>query len=165
MPEAKIIPALALIRDRRLNGEPRAKTIRAFSFLRGERRADTEPVARGIKRPAQRSDCINGPRPCPWVSCEYHLYLDVNHRNGSLTINFPDLEPWELPATCALDVALGGARTLSEVGDVIGLSRERVHQIEEEAKAKLRAVEEPATEGELSAMTLFEQAREDGGKR
>ena len=80
--------------------------------------------------PASRSACRGGPRPCPLVSCRYHLYLDVDPRNGSLKLNFPELQPWELPCSCALDVAEDGGVTLDVVGEHMGLTRERARQIE-----------------------------------
>ena len=70
------------------------------------------------RRPKVRSECENGERPCPFVSCKYHLYLDVNPETGSIKLNFPDSEVWELEETCALDVAmrgLNGIETLSEI--------------------------------------------------
>ena len=39
-------------------------------------------------RPKLRSECATGPRPCLFVSCKYHLYLDVNPRTGSVKLNF-----------------------------------------------------------------------------
>jgi hypothetical protein len=80
--------------------------------------------------PPSRSACRGGPRPCPLVSCRYHLYLDVDPRNGSLKLNFPELEPAELPCSCALDVADDGGVTLDVVGLHMGLTRERARQIE-----------------------------------
>jgi hypothetical protein len=50
-------------------------------------------------RPATRADCvaggINEARPCPWVGCVHHLYLDVSPM-GSIKFNFPDVSPEEL---------------------------------------------------------------------
>jgi hypothetical protein len=86
-------------------------------------------------RPRTRGDCLPGGcnevRPCPWVSCRYHLYLDVQV-NGSILINYPDQEPGQVQHSCALDVAERGALTLDEVGKILRLSRERVRQICEE---------------------------------
>lgn len=81
-------------------------------------------------RPRYRSDCFEGTRPCIFVSCKYHLYLDVNPRSGSVKLNFPDKELWELAETCALDVADRGGVTLEEVGEIMNLTRERVRQVE-----------------------------------
>ena len=83
-----------------------------------------------IPRPRSRKECQHGIRPCPFVSCRHHLYLDVNQKRGSLKLNFPDLEVWELPETCALDVADRGGMTLEEVGEIMNLTRERIRQLE-----------------------------------
>ncbi|MFB6263923.1 MAG: sigma factor-like helix-turn-helix DNA-binding protein [Bradymonadaceae bacterium] len=89
-------------------------------------------------RPSKREDCRLGERPCPFVSCKYHLYLDVNPRTGSIKLNFPDLEVWELPETCALDVAERGGMTLEEVGELLNLTRERIRQVESKGIDKIR---------------------------
>ena len=34
--------------------------------------------------------CQQDHRPCPWVACKHHLYLDVNPETGSIKMNFPD---------------------------------------------------------------------------
>jgi Sigma-70, region 4 len=89
-----------------------------------------------VDRPRVRGDCLEGPRPCPFVSCKWHLYLDVR-RSGSLQLNFPDLEPDQLKETCALDVAdRGSETTLDEIGALMNVTRERIRQIE--AKAGIR---------------------------
>lgn len=89
-------------------------------------------------RPLTRADCIRGPRPCPWVSCRYHLYLDYYPRYKKIRLNFPNLHVWEMRETCALDVADLGHKQLQAVGDVLGITRERVRQIEVAAILKLR---------------------------
>lgn len=94
-------------------------------------------------RPKTRGECTelgrHGDRPCPWVGCKYHPYLDVNPETGTIKINFPDQEPWEINETCALDVADRGGVTLEEVGEILNLTRERVRQIEVRGTAKLRS--------------------------
>ncbi|MFZ5894690.1 MAG: sigma factor-like helix-turn-helix DNA-binding protein [Myxococcota bacterium] len=64
---------------------------------------------------------------CTQVSCRYHLA-------------HPDRDGRPLNATrdCALAVANEGPHTLEEIAQVLGLTRERVRQIEESAIAKLR---------------------------
>ena len=91
-------------------------------------------------RPKSRADCGTGPRPCPYVSCKYNLYVDVNPRTGSVKMNFPDKELWELSETCALDVADRAGITLEEVGVIMNLTRERVRQLEMRGLAKLRVI-------------------------
>ena len=83
-------------------------------------------------------------RPCIHVSCRHNLYLDVNDSTGSIKLNFPDREVWELPETCALDVADRGGITLEEVGEIMGLTRERIRQLETRGLAKLKALDQIA---------------------
>ena len=100
------------------------------------------------ERPQTRAECQHGPhaeRPCPFVSCKHHLYLDVNDRTGSIKLNFPDLEVWELPETCALDIADRGGITLEEVGEIMNLTRERIRQLETRGLAKLQGLSEIAS--------------------
>ena len=85
---------------------------------------------RGYWRPKTRGDCANVARPCPYVSCKYHLFIDVNQQTGSIKLNFPDLEVWDLKQSCALDVAMQGGATLEEVGEILNLTRERIRQVE-----------------------------------
>jgi hypothetical protein len=91
-------------------------------------------------RPTHRIDCADGPRPCPFVSCKYHLYLDVSPRTGSIKVNFPDLEVWDMPHSCALDVADIGGATLEDVGSILNLTRERIRQLEVKALGRLEVV-------------------------
>lgn len=65
-----------------------------------------------IERPKTRADCVDIPRPCPWIGCRHHLFLDVKH-NGNIRkwVDCDDEDVAEvlcmMPATCALDVAEG----------------------------------------------------------
>jgi hypothetical protein len=92
------------------------------------------------EKPRLRSECADGPRPCPYVSCKYHLYIDVSARTGAIKLNFPDLEVWDLGESCALDVADRGGTTLEDVGAIMNLTRERIRQVEVKALAKLEAL-------------------------
>jgi hypothetical protein len=98
------------------------------------------PEMDDIERPRQRSECSDAPRPCPFVSCKHHLFLDVSARTGAIKLNFPDLEVWEMTETCALDVADRGGTTLEEVGAIMNLTRERIRQVEVKGLAKLAAL-------------------------
>lgn len=95
-----------------------------------------------LQRPRIRAECMNGPRPCLFVSCKHNLYLDVNPETGSIKLNFPDKEIWELEYTCALDVAEKGGITLEEVGEIMNLTRERIRQVETRGLMKLREATE-----------------------
>jgi hypothetical protein len=94
------------------------------------------------EKPKSRSECAEGARPCPFVSCKHHLFLDVSARTGAIKLNFPDLEVWEMNETCALDIADRGGTTLEEVGAIMNLTRERIRQVEVKALAKLDALDE-----------------------
>jgi hypothetical protein len=127
------------IRRRRRRTRPRSKTIAMKRLTREELRVGAlmyPPV--DIPRPTTRDECRNEARPCPWVACKHHLYLDINPETGSIKINFPDLEPWELQHTCALDVAERGGITLEEVGEIMNLTRERIRQVEVRGLLKLK---------------------------
>jgi hypothetical protein len=91
-------------------------------------------------KPRTRAECTEGPRPCPFVSCKHHLYIDVSPRTGAIKLNFPDLEVWDLGESCALDVADRGGTTLEDVGAIMNLTRERIRQVEVKALAKLEAL-------------------------
>lgn len=91
-----------------------------------------------IRLPMTRGDCVDAERPCPFVSCKHHLYLDVSPRTGSIKLNFPDLEPWELEHSCALDAADRGGLTLEEAAERMNITRERLRQLEVKAFVSLR---------------------------
>jgi hypothetical protein len=93
-------------------------------------------------KPRTRAECADGPRPCPYVSCQHHLFLDVSARTGAIKLNFPDLEVWDMNETCALDVADRGGTTLEDVGAIMNLTRERIRQVEVKALAKLEALKD-----------------------
>ena len=117
----------------------RSKTIPAKKLTREElQMAEILAPYNAIPRPRSRLECKGGPRPCPYVSCRHHLYLDVNPEKGSLKLNFPDLKVWEMPETCSLDVAENGGLTLEEVGEILNLTRERIRQVEVRGLLKLK---------------------------
>ena len=121
--------------------------------LSGEVDPEEQELLRSVEasRPRTRADCINGPRPCLFVSCKHNLYLDVNPETGSIKLNFPHLEPWEMVESCSLDVAERGGITLEEVGTIVNLTRERVRQVEVRATTKLRLL---SSNGDLGPINL-----------
>ncbi len=134
-----------ITREQRRSRRKRAIRARTISVKRMTKR-ELElgrmlyPESEDVERPAQRSDCVGGERPCPFVSCKHHLYLDVSARTGAIKLNFPDLEVWDMSETCALDVADRGGTTLEEVGAIMNLTRERIRQVEVKGLAKLAAL-------------------------
>lgn len=129
-------------RSRKRSG-PRKKTIAVKSLTKNVIRAGWaelggKPSEASIPaRPRTWGECrVTNARPCPWVSCKYHLYLDVDPDTGSIILNHPDLEPWELRHTCALDVSSYGGITLEDAGEILNITRERVRQIEVRAMTR-----------------------------
>jgi hypothetical protein len=98
-----------------------------FPLIEGER----------YHRPRTRGDCADGIRPCPWVSCRHHLYLEVR-RTGFIALNFPDLEPGDMKETCSLDVADRGPHTALATGAALGLSKPSAIAIEAQACERAR---------------------------
>jgi hypothetical protein len=149
-------PALETQGAAALDAEPAITREQRRSRRKREVRARTISVKRMTKReleigrllypendyekPRTREECLDGPRPCPYVSCKHHLYLDVSARTGAIKLNFPDLEVWDLGESCALDVADRGGTTLEDVGAIMNLTRERIRQVEVKALAKLEAL-------------------------
>ena len=133
-------------------GRRRSKTMSRKEIARELRRQrafglidpELDAVIREIdsSRPRSRAECAGAQRPCMFISCKHHLYLDVNPSTGSIKLNFPDKEVWELDETCALDVADRGGITLEEVGTIMNLTRERIRQVETRGLLKLRAIAE-----------------------
>jgi len=98
-------------------------------------------------RPRTRSECADGlERPCPWVSCRYHLLLDVAE-DGRLYVT-QDLDEgdeddiakvlFRMPETCALDVAERGANNFVSIGRLLNVSKQRVEQVQVRALARIR---------------------------
>lgn len=109
----------------------RARSISTLRLARSELEAGRrEYPEEGPPRPRLREECRGEPRPCPYVSCRYHLYLDVSPKTGSIKLNFPDLEVWELDESCSLDVAERGGVTAEDLGALLNVTRERIRQVE-----------------------------------
>jgi hypothetical protein len=135
----------AVTREQRRSRRKRAIRAKTISVKRMTKR-ELElgrmlyPEVEDVEPPRTRAECTDAPRPCPFVSCKHHLYLDVSARTGAIKLNFPDLEVWEMNETCALDVADRGGTTLEEVGAIMNLTRERIRQVEVKGLAKLAAL-------------------------
>jgi hypothetical protein len=121
------------------DGRVRSKTIAPKRLTRDEKRLSELLVyPDDVERPPNREACMSMPRPCPFVSCSHHLYLDVNPESGAIKLNFPHLEVWEMAETCSLDVADRGGITLEEVGSILNLTRERIRQVEVRGLMKIK---------------------------
>ena len=163
-------------RRSRRKREVRARTISVKRMTKRELELGRllYPDVEDVVRPKTRAECTEGERPCPFVSCKHHLYLDVSARTGAIKLNFPDLEVWEMTETCALDVADRGGTTLEEVGAIMNLTRERIRQVEVKGLAKLQALKDmaalrdyvdegPIGKRRLPILTKDEDEDEEGG--
>jgi len=128
-------------RKRRTRARARTISIRRLSKAELNRGREQYPES-DYWRPASRGDCAEMDRPCPFVGCKYHLYIDVHPVRGSIKVNFPDVEVWEMTETCALDIADRGGITLEDVGQIMNLTRERVRQLETAGLAKLQGMDD-----------------------
>jgi len=81
-------------REQRRSRRKRAVRARTISVKRMTKR-ELElgrllyPDLDDIAPPEARADCVGGARPCPYVSCKHHLYLDVSARTGAIKLNKP----------------------------------------------------------------------------
>lgn len=89
-------------------------------------------------RPRTRGECIDGPRPCPWTVCRYHLRAPEPRGRGGPAPRTP--HALDSDETCALDVADDGEHTHVEIGRLLGLQRQRVQQIEAQAVARIQGL-------------------------
>lgn len=129
-------------RATRRRAGPRSKSIATKQLTRAalavEAIGSAERAELEAARPKTRGDCQGAARPCPFVGCKHHLYLDVNPETGTIKINYPDVEPWDLAETCALDIADRGAVVLDAVGGILNITRERARQVEVSGLFKLQ---------------------------
>ena len=119
---------------------PRKKTLPVLSSNDPDNLINIDAYPEDVNRPRTRGECADVPRPCPFVSCRYHLYLDLNPVTHEIKVNFPDIDVDEMHPdySCALDIAERGALTLEDVAAATALTRERVRQLEHRATKKLR---------------------------
>lgn len=138
-PQPEVARIRRKVRSAGRDGRVRSKTIAPKRLSRDEKRlSETLIYPTDVERPKTRAECLGMNRPCPFVSCSHHLYLDVNPETGAIKLNFPHLEVWEMAETCSLDVADRGGITLEEVGAILNLTRERIRQVEVRGLTKIK---------------------------
>ncbi|MBT3864674.1 hypothetical protein HOE67_04655 [Candidatus Peregrinibacteria bacterium] len=98
--------------------------------------SEEDIAALAKQRPKTRGECVDGPRPCRWVACRHHLYLDVSPNGKSLILNFPDADPDNMPESCSLDLAAQGKHSLREVGRHLNITKARAHSITNDLKTR-----------------------------
>jgi hypothetical protein len=115
-----------------------------------------------VPRPQTRAECVNGPRPCPWVACSHHTLLEVTQQGWVSVKRLGQRKPRALrpsaddqavtvwtddvleelagnPHSCVLDVADRGALLpLKDVAGVLRITRQAATLPLRRALAKLR---------------------------
>jgi hypothetical protein len=105
--------------------------------------------------------------PCGYVSCKWHLALDVSEKTGAIKVNFPALDGDPdidaMGQTCVRRViaAHPDGLTLEEVGLIVNLTRERIRQVESKGLAEVsklaalvKSVDEEIDDPELYAAAV-----------
>jgi len=103
---------------------------------------DGETGGETPRRPATWGECQalglgTAGSPCPFASCRHSLLTDS--RNGQVVDLFGEGEGEGRP-TCSLREAARGGQGLQEIGQALGLTRERVRQVETQALRKVARV-------------------------
>ncbi|MCB2188621.1 MAG: hypothetical protein KQJ78_19545 [Deltaproteobacteria bacterium] len=101
--------------------------------------AGPEPFFLPTRRPTRRAECFQGPRPCPWVGCRWHLAWEVTAVRklllaGDTTEAAQAIT--ELRHTCVMDLA-DTEPGMAEIGRALGVSHQRVDQMINKIIAKL----------------------------
>lgn len=96
--------------------------------------------------PARRADCADDARPCKAWRCRYWLPC------ATVPGDPDEPGPRGRPTNCALDHAQDGPATLEAIGEALGVTRERIRQIEQDALGKLRNL----GQNERQALGVFE---------
>ena len=126
--------------------------------------------ALGEGRPRTYDECCAvglGTRvPCPFVSCKHHLYLEVNQRSGSIALHRPDVEVVDMEHTCDRAVTDEGGAQLDRIAVAMGLTRERVRQLEERALRKIqRAINARSPEAARDVLRALDERGDERGAR
>lgn len=134
---------------------PRRRRTILVGSLRPKKKAQKllPVIGMHFEKPISRSDCVDAERPCPWVSCRYHMAhrLGSGHanrptvRDGSedphLDILDPDKWATELPVSCMLDITDRGLPvSADECSEVMGISAHQVRKIAAKAVGRMKAM-------------------------
>lgn len=98
-------------------------------------------------RPVKRSDCQDGPRPCPWAGCRYHLQLDLVPKQKTEEVQENPGFEWG-QESCALDVAEAGPLTSREIAPLLGLSQSGCKELYRDSRDYAEEVAKILADGE-----------------
>lgn len=96
-----------------------------------------------LKRPTCRAECVDGPRPCPWVSCRHNMLLDraevgyggavlrgsrlarlaqATDKEAAVMIEEWAEEVGNLSPSCALDLADDRGTSVEDIALALGIT-------------------------------------------
>lgn len=118
---------------------------RKLSYFGGRLMVKAAPIHLRVL-PETRGECRGGARPCPLVSCRFHLLLDVAIDGRLYKTRALDETSAEsildalvaMPETCALDVADRGGMFEKDVAELLNLGHSQMADIEATAQQKVR---------------------------
>lgn len=113
------------------NREELRKELAEVEALRPRTRGDCHKVRLALVADLPEGDPFKVHRPCPFISCRYHLHADVAP-NGVVTVLSTEETPLDIAHTCALDV-------VDEHPD--GVSREEIAVITRTSEERTRIVD------------------------
>ncbi len=127
----------------------RLKKLETFACLKDVQITEEDLDYLEKARPVTREDCAYIPRPCPFLICPYNMVLDLDvgyihniqgrlDASGNVLVYNPDKSFLEQTHSCTLDVAEAGPLTLEEVGEIFGITRERIRQLLERELKNLK---------------------------
>ena len=98
-----------------------------------------------LRGPRTRGECVDGPRPCPWVSCRHHLATEALRLRWTPKYGLSHQPPpgrvaaalGDLAETCSLDVADQGDHTFKSIAQLLRMSRSRAQQIAAQGLARV----------------------------
>lgn len=90
------------------------------------------------RQPRTRAECPPADVPCPFVTCRYHLWTTRAYHRGAV-VAIVESPVWgDMDHTCVLNDADAQERNCEQVGAILRIGRQRVHQVEHKALNKAR---------------------------
>lgn len=134
-----VAPYIPIMGSHHVRKKPRMEPLDRMGVRRLSLGAQLYPERPGVdyERPRTRAECVDGPRPCPFVSCRHHLAFDVMP-NGNIQWSNPDVPIEEMEHSCSLDIADRGGASIKTIMRIYRYSKETVMQQEKLALFRLR---------------------------
>ncbi len=117
-----------------------APSLADLVHLRPKTRAECHDARDRLTAHLPADDPYRVHRPCPFVSCRFHLHVDVSPDGAIVVVSTEDM-PLDIAHTCALDVIDEHPEgvTREEMGTILRVSCERTRFYERRLEAKLLA--------------------------